>query len=119
MLSTSDQERLDGYQKHVLQVLGIINERITVMALNLVNLQAAAAQLEADNATLIGLVQQLLAANPDSGVQAQLDAITAGLTASDTSVAAEIAALSPTGATGPSGATGSTGATGVSGATGS
>jgi hypothetical protein len=116
MLSHPDQEHLDGYQRHVLQMLDTINERTTAMSLNLANLQAAAAQLEADNATLIGLVQQLLAANPDSGVQAQLDAITAGLTASDTSVAAEIAALSPTGATGPSG---STGTTGVSGATGS
>ena len=77
MLSPSDMERLDGYQKHVLQMLDNINKRTLVMALNLSNIQAAAAQLEADNATLIGLVQQLLAANPDSGVQAQLDAITA------------------------------------------
>jgi hypothetical protein len=103
-----------------------IARRIEEMAINTTNLSAAAARLEADNATLISLVQTLLATNPDAGVQATLDAITQGLNTSAVSTEAELAAAGPTGATGaPTGATGasgvtgaSTGPTGVTGATG-
>lgn len=108
------------------QLLHHIARRIEEMAINTTNLSAAAARLEADNATLISLVQQLLAANPDAGVQATLDTITTGLGSSATAAEAAIAAAGPTGATGaPTGATGasgvtgaSTGPTGVTGATG-
>jgi hypothetical protein len=96
-----------------------IARRIEEMAITVTNLSAAAARLEADNASLITMVQTLLASNPDATVQAQLDAITLGLNTS--AVAAEAAlGTGPTGVTGTTGATGtaSTGPTGVSGATG-
>jgi len=118
MLMFHQRHDLDGFQKHVLEMLDNLETRIKDMALNLTNLTAAATKIVADNTTLIGLVQQLLAANPDSAVQAQLDAITTGLSTGDAAVLAEIAVLSATGPTGSTGTTGTTGTTGVSGATG-
>jgi hypothetical protein len=79
-------------------------------------LQAGITQLQADNATLIGIAQRLLAGQANPGDQATVDALAASVTTIDAADVAAIAAATPAAPTGPSG---TTGVTGVSGTTGS
>lgn len=90
--------------------------RMDTLMTDFTKLQAGITQLQADNATLIGIAQRLLAGQANPGDQATVDAMAASVTTID---AADVAAISQLGGTGPSGQTGSTGATGTTGATGS
>lgn len=110
MLMISDRDRLDGFQRHMLEVTDILLERTKQMALDLSGIKASSARLIADNQTLITLLNQALANNPDPTLQAQVDAIATAENAQ--ALADEVAAVGPTGATGPSGTTGAAGATG-------
>lgn len=93
-----------------------INERNTHMALDFSKLSAGVAKLQADNATLIGLVEGLLANAPDPTAQATLDAITGSVTDVDSAQLAEIAKVQAASQAGPTG--GASGATGTDGSTG-
>src|ERR1035441_3741912 len=129
---------LQSHFHRILERLDRIDKRTEHMALDLTNLTTQVNRLETDNTALVALVNQLLASNPDAGVQAQLDAITAGaMTASvsdEVVLAAQQAALTASqlaaakvdpsgvgtqyaGATGAATVAGVTGGTGLTGAT--
>src|ERR1035441_8014131 len=72
---------LQSHFHRILERLDRIDKRTIKMALDLTALTTQVNRLEADNTALVALANQLLAANPDAGVQAQLNAITAGATA--------------------------------------
>lgn len=87
------------FTRHDRALLHAVYAELRAMAINLANLQAAVSQLATDVNALIALVP-----NPgaDAAVQAQVDAVTASLSALDAAV--KTAEAPPAGATGATGA---------------
>jgi hypothetical protein len=93
-------------------LIELLHRMDTIMT-DFTKLQAGIVQLQADNATLIGIAQRLLAGQANPGDQATVDALAAQVGTIDAADVAAIASATP------AGPTGTTGVTGVSGTTGS
>src|ERR1700674_2666288 len=113
MLMFHQRYDLDGFQKHVLEMLDQLETRIKEMALDLTGIKASSARLIADNEKLLALLSTALASNPDPTLQAQVDAIASAENAQ--ALADEVSAAGPTGSTGTTGTTGPPGTTGSTG----
>ena len=107
----SDEHRPATDREMLIELL----HRMDTLMTDFTKLQAGITQLQADNATLIGIAQRALAGQANPGDQATVDALAAQVNTIDAADVAAIAAAGATGATGPSGSTGATGTTGATG----
>lgn len=95
------------------EILTELLYRMDTLMTDFTKLSAAVTQLQADNATLIGIAQRALAGQANPADQATVDALAASITTIDAADVAAIAAATPAGPSGTTGVTGTTGATGA------
>lgn len=95
MLLFHERSNLDGFQRHLLEMLDHLDQRMINMALDLTNANTQSIRIEAAVDGLTALVTKLLAANSDPAAQAALDVIVKSLGDKAASAEAVLAANAP------------------------